>query len=142
MDNLQDSKRQQVFQVIEEFGATALAQDIEGHAGTFNFPHVRVTGSKVAMWSNIGELRQHYLPALAVPGGLSWSYTVFDRKDIIQTDGDTFHVAVTFTRYDRDDTAVGTYQALYVVTCVNGHWGLQARCSLVPASAEAAALSR
>jgi len=35
------------------------------------------------------------------------------------------HVAVDFTRYREDGSAIGRYFSLYVVTCQDGHWGIQ-----------------
>ena len=57
---------------------------------------------------------------------------VVDRKDVIQSSDDKVHVAVQFTRYDRTHTKLATYQTLHVVTCVAGHWGIQARSSFAP----------
>ncbi len=62
----------------------------------------------------------------------NWHHSVFDSKQVLHTSDSKVHVAVQFTRYDADDRAIATYQAVYVVTCVDGHWGIQARSSFAP----------
>ena len=121
-----------VLRLIESFVATANEGDAEAHARTFNFPHVLINNGAVSVWHTLEELRSEYLPQLTALRERGWARSVYDSKEIVQSDGDTFHVAVRFTRHDLAQAPVGTYQALYVVTCVDGHWGIQARSNFVP----------
>lgn len=125
----------QALQLIERFLATANDGNPEGHARTLNYPHVLINDGSVSIWHNLEELRLGYLPRLAILRERGWARSVFDSKQIIQSDGSTFHIAAQFTRYDRTDAALGTYQALYIVNCVDGHWGIQARSNFVPEGA-------
>ncbi len=47
----------------------------------------------------------------------------------MQADATKVHFALQFTRYDAQDRAQQSYQALYVVTLQDGHWGVQSRSS-------------
>ena len=130
---------EKVLQLIETFVATANAGNPEAHARTFNFPHVLISNGSASVWYTLEELRSGYLPQLMALRERGWARSVYDAKEIVQSDGSTFHVAVRFTRYDQQQTPLGTYDALYVVTCVNGHWGIQARSNFVPPDAGGAA---
>lgn len=123
---------EKVLHLIETFVTTANEGHAEAHARTFNFPHVLINNGAVSVWYTLEELRSVYLPQLVMLRERGWARSVFDSKQIVQSDGNTFHVAVRFTRYDLAQVAVGTYDALYVVTCVDGHWGIQARSNFVP----------
>ena len=42
------------------------------------------------------------------------------------------NIDTVFQRFNSDNQPIGRYQSLYIVTNVNGHWGVQARSSLAP----------
>lgn len=42
---------------------------------------------------------------------------------------DKVHFDVQFTRYRADGTVIGAYKSLWIVTRIEGHWGVQARSS-------------
>ena len=42
------------------------------------------------------------------------------------------HIETVFQRFNSDNEPIGTFQSLYIVTYVDGHWGTQARSSLAP----------
>ena len=45
---------------------------------------------------------------------------------------DKVHFDVCFSRYLADGSRYATHQALWVVTRLEGHWGIQARSSFAP----------
>jgi hypothetical protein len=47
----------------------------------------------------------------------------------VQADAHKVHLALQFTRYAGDDQPLQPFQALYVVTLQDGHWGIQSRSS-------------
>jgi hypothetical protein len=49
------------------------------------------------------------------------------QKDVIHSSLDKLHVAVQYTRWTADHQPIAIYQALWVVTCVQRHWGVQVR---------------
>jgi hypothetical protein len=67
------------------------------------------------------------------------AYVVVDRKAVIQSADSKVHVVAQFTRYDTTHTTRATYQTLYVVTCVEGHWGIRAVRALPPKHGHSAA---
>ena len=45
---------------------------------------------------------------------------------------DKVHFDVCFSRFKEDGTCYATHEAVWVVTRVEGHWGIQARSSFAP----------
>ncbi len=73
--------------------------------------------------------------ALAV---LNEFITAFNHEDIVRW-SDTLHYPhvrfageTVFERYNAKGEAIGRYHSLYIVTKVDGRWGIQARSSLAP----------
>ena len=58
-----------------------------------------------------------------------WARSVWEERDVIHAGEDKVHLAVRFTRLDRDGRALGSYPSVWIVTRVDGHWGVQARSS-------------
>lgn len=61
-----------------------------------------------------------------------WHHSTLDRADVIHAGPDKVHFDVGFSRYLADGSCYATHQAVWVVTRVDGHWGIQARSSFAP----------
>lgn len=48
---------------------------------------------------------------------------------MIQGDENKVHLDVQFTRYREDGSVLGTYKSLWIVSKMDGKWGVQARSS-------------
>jgi len=123
---------QEALRVCDELCETINAHDPEDHIRALNFPHVRIASGRVTVWETVDELRATYLPIIAQPLETGWHHSTMDQKDVINSAPDKVHVAVQYTRWTEDQQAIATYQALWVVTCVRGHWGVQVRSSFAP----------
>ncbi len=62
----------------------------------------------------------------------TWAYSRWVERRVAPSGPDKVHLAVRFTRYKADDSKLATYDSLYVVTNVDGHWGVQVRSSFAP----------
>ncbi len=105
--------------------------DHKAWAATLNYPHVRIASGKVSVWKTPEE----YMGAFdfkALRKTVGWHHSKFDYKKIIQSSEDKVHVAVRFTRYQKDGSKIASFEAVYVVTNHDGHWGVQARSSFAP----------
>ena len=51
---------------------------------------------------------------------------------MVQSSADKVHFAVKFTRRDAAGNALEVHRSFYVVTNVEGRWGIQLRSSFVP----------
>jgi hypothetical protein len=116
--------------VLDEWMAAWNARDQQRLATTCNFPHVRIAAGKVTVWQTPSEFEKGHLNS--VPLEPNWDHSGWGRRKVIQSSDDKVHVALSFTRYDVKGNKIATYEALYIVTNQNGHWGVQARSSFAP----------
>lgn len=126
------ASEQAAMAVTDEFMRAFNARDLKAHFGTFNFPHVRIASGQVRVFQTRAELEQNpeRYGSREVESG--WHHSRWDSREVIHSSPDKVHLAVQFTRYGADDRALNTYLAVYVITNVGGHWGIQARSSTAP----------
>ena len=116
---------------LDEFMAAFNARDPEAWAATLNYPHVRFASGTVRVWETKEEFAA-YMDFDAFAERFGWDHSGWDRRDVAQSGKDKVHFATTFSRYDADNKKIATFDSLYVVTKVDGHWGTQARSSFAP----------
>ena len=116
--------------VLDEFMTAWNASDPQRLASTCNFPHVRIAGGKVTVWQTPSEFEKEHRNS--IPLERNWHHSAWDVRKLVQSSNDKVHVALSFTRYDAKGVKIATYEALYVVTNQDGHWGVQARSSFAP----------
>lgn len=110
--------------VVDRYLAALNARDSEAIRDAFNFPHLRV-GAKgtLSRYERPEDYDfSHFFRTTSADG---WHHTRWDRTEAVFVTEGKAHVAVEFTRYRADDTVIGRYFSLYIVTCQNGHWGIQ-----------------
>lgn len=114
-------------QVLQDFMSTFNARDAKAWAAVMNYPHVRFAGDQVTVWDDAAVYAaSNDLTPLANTG---WAYSKWDWIRVIQADTNKVHFALQFTRYDAQDRPQQSFQALYIVTIKDGHWGVQSRSS-------------
>lgn len=91
-----------------------------------NFPHVRLASGKVTVWDRRGDFK---LKDFVARAGDGWARSQWDERTPIHVRPDKVHLKVTFSRYRADGSVIGVYETIYIVTCQEGHWGIQARSS-------------
>ena len=116
--------KEQALAAVDRYLAGLNARDTEMIRSAFNFPHLRI-GAK-------GNLARFEKPEdydfshfLKWTSGDGWHHTGWDKTEVVFATEGKVHVAVDFTRYREDGSAIGHYFSLYVVTCQDGHWGIQ-----------------
>ena len=115
------------YDVLAQFMSTFNSRDASSWAQTLNFPHVRLTAGQVQLWQTATDYAAtNNLEDFAATG---WAYTRWDWIKPIQAGPDKAHFALQFTRYNSAHQPISSYQALYVVTLQDGHWGVQSRSS-------------
>lgn len=58
-----------------------------------------------------------------------WDHTAWTRRRIIHMSDSKVHVDTEITRYRKDDSALGRFESLYIVTKEEGRWGIKMRSS-------------
>ncbi|OUM01588.1 hypothetical protein [Variovorax sp. JS1663] len=116
--------------VLDDFMAALNAHDAAGMDACMHFPHTRFAGRSIKVYQAPGDNPMDLFARLQAEDG--WRYSRWESREVIQYNTDKAHVALSYTRYRADDSVIGVYESLYVMTCENGRWGIQARSSFGP----------
>lgn len=116
--------------VLDRFMTTFNQRDMDGWSATLNYPHVRFASGTVKVWDTEAEFRE--TPPFDTLAKLGWDHSHWLRREVVMASPAKVHIATTFQRFDDKNESIGTYQSLYIVTRVNGQWGIQSRSSLAP----------
>lgn len=109
---------------VDRYLAALNAHDTAGIRDAFNFPHFRIgAGGALTRYERPEDYNfGHFYRRTSCDG---WHHTVWDKTEVVFATEGKAHVAVDFTRYRADGSAIGRYFSLYIVTCQDGHWGIQ-----------------
>lgn len=103
-------------------------RDLQAWEATFNFPHVRFASNKVA----ILQPGQQTADMFSSGALADWDHSEWARRDVINASADKVHIHTRFNRYRKDGSLIGGFDSIYIVTKLNGHWGVQGRSSFAP----------
>ena len=108
---------------VDDFFSALNARDLERGRRTLHYPHIQIAGSDVSILQD-PESFQIDFQALA---GEGWTYSTLDSCTMRQFCEDKVHFELQFSMHQASDSRYATYQALWVVTCLDGVWGVQCR---------------
>lgn len=113
---------------LDAFMKAFNARDIAAYEDTFNFPHVRFASSMVTI-INPG----YHKPEMFTSGALSdWDHSAWQRRNVIHAGADKVHIDTRFSRFRKDGSVIGGFDSIYIVTRLDGRWGIQGRSSFAP----------
>ncbi len=113
--------------VLDGFMAAFSATDVEGIRATFSFPHVRFHSGKVTVFATATDFTLENFRKTA--DAREWARSEWVERRIIHAGPDKVHVDTAFRRLRADGSEIATYRSIYIVTCVDGRWGIQGRSS-------------
>jgi hypothetical protein len=114
---------------IELFFEGFNAEDDSITRRALNYPHVRLASGTV----RVIESADHFkTPFDLLKQREQWHRSTLDAADVIHEGSEKVHFAVRFSRYREDGVRYVTHEAIWIVTCLDGHWGIQARSSFAP----------
>ena len=111
--------------VLDDHIKALNARDEKALVATLHFPHYRLTGGRMKVW----EKPEGYLKDFYARAGKDWHHSAWDFRNPIAAEADKVHLDVQFTRYRADNSAIGSYRSLWIVSKVNGRWAAQVRSS-------------
>lgn len=111
---------------LDRFMAALNARDEAALNDALNFPHVRLASGRVTMWNAPGS---YQIADFLARAGDGWHESRWDERTVIDASPDKVHLAVQFSRWRADGTLIGRYRSIWIVTRVDGKWGVQARSS-------------
>ncbi len=114
--------------VLDEFMSAFNARDDEAMCGTFLYPHVRFASGAVRIYESHEDcVTQFDFARFAERFG--WDHSGWDRRTVVQANPSKVHVMVIFSRYNADDDLIAQFDSLFIVTRVDGRWGIRSRSS-------------
>jgi hypothetical protein len=114
--------------VLDDFMRAFNAKDLEAWEDTFNFPSIRHASGKI-----VTITKGWHKPDMFGKGALSeWHHSAWQRRKIVHAGPNKVHIDTAFGRYRADDTLIGSFDSIYVVTLEDGHWGVKIRSSFAP----------
>lgn len=114
---------------VEAFFAGFNGRDNEAIRSAMNFPHVRLASGRVRTVERAEDFATPFERLAEVEG---WNRSTLDACELIHAGEDKVHFDVTFSRYHADGERYATHRSLWILTKLDGHWGVQARSSYAP----------
>jgi hypothetical protein len=121
--------REIAFPVLDDWMSGFNAMDRDAWTGSMNYPHYRFASGKMMQWKkeDMDDVYIKRVKTNLTNGG--WHHSVWTRREIVHCSDVKIHVDTQFTRYREDGSIIGAYDSLYVLTLIDGHWGVQMRSS-------------
>ena len=114
--------------VLDDFMTAFNARDVAAYDKTFNFPSVRLASNTLTILQP-----GSHKPEMFTTGSLKeWDHSAWQKREVIHAGPDKVHINTRFARFRKDGSVLGGFDSIYVVTKVNGHWGIKARSSYAP----------
>jgi hypothetical protein len=82
-------------------------------------------GGRMRVWDQSGA----YLGDFLARAGADWHHSEWDFRKVIAADAEKVHLDVQFTRYRADNSVIGSFRSLWIVTENDGRWAVAARSS-------------
>ena len=119
-------------QATDNFLKAFNAKDAVEWAATLNYPHIRFSNGSVTTWDSEEEYAEMAKSRFITLVSNGWSYSRWLKREVTLSSEDKIHVAMGFERFNAEDESLGVYQALYIVTNINGDWGIQGISTITP----------
>jgi hypothetical protein len=111
--------------VLDRFMEALNAGNEPALLATLHFPHYRLAGGRMRVWDRPGG----YLGDFLARAGADWHHSEWDFRKVIAADAAKVHLDVQFTRYRADNSVIGSFRSLWIVTKDDGRWAVAARSS-------------
>ena len=124
MSALQSDSPAAARKTIDDFLIAFNASDGEGIRDSLNFPHTMMAGAHVNVTPSAADFVNHYADLAASEG---WHHTTLDDVTAIQSSVDKVHFELKMSRWHADGTVYMVIPGLWIVTNLDGKWGIQVR---------------
>lgn len=113
--------------VVEAYFPLFSNRDADGLLSVVNFPHIRVTETGTVIIPSAKDWTGDPTPLED-----DYHHTELESLTFVQSNAMKVHALVVFSRYKADGTKYISYPTLWIITKVDGHWGIQIRSSFAP----------
>lgn len=116
---------EEAIRCVEAFTSRFNARDLAGMDALLHFPHIILSGERLLVWNEAGNLPASFFEDLHRDTG--WVETRYQRKDAVLVSPRKVHLLVEYTRNNADGSTVSTHSNLWIVTFDGGRWGIKQR---------------
>lgn len=116
----------EVMRLLDDYMNAWNRKDLTAWELTFHFPHYRLASGRMNVLERPGLQDANRIWTSV---GRDWHHSRWDRRRIIHSSADKVHVDTKFTRCRADDSVIGSFESLYIVTKEEGRWGVKMRSS-------------
>ena len=124
---MNDEELEQIgLDAVDRFITTFNSRDAGLWADSLNFPHVRPTPG---MDTRVIPDPETYINGFDYQRIIDtgWDHSEWDYKQCLHVSDDKIHVAGQWSRYNKAGDKILTTPITYIVTCIDGKWGIQSR---------------
>ena len=104
-------------------------------ADGFNFPHVRLAKGKFVTIPDAQTFIDAQPRITELLHAEGWDHTTMESLNIVQSGPGKVHVALRMVRRTAAAEPIHEFNTLWVVTDLDGHWGVQFRSSFLTSNA-------
>ncbi len=115
---------------LDRFMAALNAYEAAAMDAEMHFPHVRFAGGNIVVYQKPGSNPMDLFERLRRED--DWHHSIWNDRTVVQHNDTKVHMCVKYTRYRTDNSVIGVYDSLYVLTLKDGRWGIQMRSSFGP----------
>ena len=113
---------EQAKMAIEAYFQAFNAQDEEAMRARLHFPFSWIINNLVRL---VLEPKDFVAPTKQMVKQENWAKSQIDWMEVVQAWDDKAHVKLAYSRYKADGTKYVTHEALWIVTRIDDHWGVQ-----------------
>jgi hypothetical protein len=128
---MDDENRSQLqaagLRALDRFIETFNSRDADAWAASLSYPHVRVSPLAGAGASSATAADYAAGVSYEAPDAMGWHHSAWDTKEILAVSSDKIHASAQWCRYDAQGQRILPNNVSYVITLVEGQWGIQAR---------------
>lgn len=111
---------------VDKFIMTWNSRDPERWAASLNYPHVRPSPfGPIVVADDAIEYASRVDFAKVIATG--WDHSEWDYKRVVHSSPEKIHVAGQWSRYDVKGEVIHINPVVYIVTKIDGAWGIQSR---------------
>ena len=111
---------------VDRFLKTWNSRDPLTWAESLHYPHVRPSPNGPV---EVAETREMYIAGVDFDKVLAtgWDHSEWDYRQVLHMSSTRIHVAGQWSRYNTDGQVILTTPIVYIVTRIDGEWGIQCR---------------
>jgi hypothetical protein len=113
-------------EAMERFITTFNSRNAKDWSESLQYPHVRPSARRDPI---IFQTAEEYAAGVNFdrPIRMGWDHSEWDSKEVLHVSPNKVHAAGQYTRYTAEGEKIMSNIVTYIITMINGTWGIQAR---------------